>query len=194
LGELPPNSYLHSNRIRFAGMEAQLASASLAHRIKEQMPTASTLYYRLVLLVGEPRSGKTAALRQFAADQTCPLVNLNLALSERLLELTTKQRAIRVSRLLDTVAKEHSADVLILDNIEILFSTELQQDPLRLLQGIARNRTVVASWAGDYQGDRLTYAEPSHPEFKQYDQPDAIIVPVEASSTPAPKAETEGQS
>lgn len=171
-----------------------MASASLAHRIKEQMPTASTLYYRLVLLVGKPRSGKTAALRQFAADQDCPLVNLNLALSERLLELTTKQRAIRVTRLLDAIAKEHSADILILDNIEILFSAELQQDPLRLLQGIARNRTVVASWAGDYQGKRLTYAEPSHPEYQQYDQPDAIIVPVEAFSQPAPKAETEGQS
>jgi hypothetical protein len=175
-------------------MEAQLPSASLAHHIKEQMPTASTLYYRLVLLVGKPRSGKTAALKEFAAGQKCPVVNLNLAISERLLELTTKQRAIRMTRLLDAVAKEHSADVLVLDNIEILFSIELQQDPLRLLQGIARNQTVVASWAGDYQGERLTYAEPSHPEFKQYDQPDAIIVPVEASTKPASKAETKGQS
>jgi stage III sporulation protein SpoIIIAA len=61
-------------------MEAQLASASLAHRIKEQMPTASTLYYRLVLLVGKPRSGKTAALREFAAIQNFPVVNLNLGI------------------------------------------------------------------------------------------------------------------
>jgi hypothetical protein len=63
------------------------------------------------------------------------MVAVNLELSERLLELTSKQRALRAPRLLGEIADGHPGDVLLLDNTEILFSTELQQDPLRLLLG-----------------------------------------------------------
>ena len=65
----------------------------------------------------------------------------------------------------------------VLDNTEILFSPELQQYPLRLLQMLSRNRTVVAAWAGKQEGESLTYADPAHPEFKRYPKPDAVIVP-----------------
>ena len=106
-----------------------------------------------------------------------PLVNVNLSLSERLLELTSRKRALKVPQLLDQVAKEHEGEVILLDNTEILFSPELKQDPLRLLQGLSRNRTVVATWAGKQDGESLTYAEPTHPEFKRYQKPDAVIVP-----------------
>ena len=151
--------------------------ASLSQRITEQIPSTTSLYHRLILVVGPPRSGKTTAFRNIAAEHAWPLVNVNLSLSERLLELTSRQRALKVSRLLHQLVKEHEGEVLILDNIEVLFSPELQQDPLRLLQGLARNRTVIAAWAGESEGQSLTYAEPTHPEFKRYQKPDAVIVP-----------------
>ena len=74
--------------------------APLSQRIAERVPTAGGLYHRLILLVGRPRTGKTTALRELVADKGWPLVNVNLALAERLLELTAKQRALRVARLL----------------------------------------------------------------------------------------------
>jgi len=165
----------------------------LSHRIAEQIPAAADLYHRLVLVVGPPRSGKTSALRELAADKSWPIVNLNLSLSERLLELTSRQRALRVPRLLDVMAKEHAGEVLILDNIEVLFSRELEQDPLRLLQGLARNRTIVAAWPGKRERDNLTYADPTHPEYKRYQKPEAIIVStlgVQAVATHAGKKES----
>jgi len=153
--------------------------APLSQRIIEQVPGAATLYYRLILVTGPPRTGKTTALRELHADKSWPMVNVNLTLSERLLELTTRQRALKVSELLEKLAKEHEGDVLLLDNTEVLFSLELQQDPLRLLQGLARNRTVIAAWAGEYEGTSLTYAEAAHPERRRYSKPDAVIVPTE---------------
>jgi len=48
-----------------------------------------------------------------------------------------------------------------LDNTEILFNPILKQDPLRLLQRISRNRTVVATWLGNVTDSHLTYAAPA---------------------------------
>lgn len=152
----------------------------LHERILSRIPETAARYHRLLLVVGPPRSGKTTALRELARSRGWPLVNVNLLLSQQLLELTAKQRAVRVPRLLDAIVQEAVADVVLLDNIEVLFSTELAQDPLRLLQGLARNRTIVATWTGAFVDGRLTYAEPGHPEERDYRDPDAVIVPAEA--------------
>jgi hypothetical protein len=155
-------------------------AAALSQRIADQVPGAATAYHRLILVTGPPRTGKTTALRELHADHSWPVININLSLSERLLELTTRQRSLKVAGILGKLAKEVDADVVILDNTEVLFSLELKQDPLRLLQGLSRNRTVIAAWAGEHQGSKLTYAESGHPEYRPYSNPDAIIVATEA--------------
>ena len=72
--------------------------------------------------------------------------------------LTAIQRALRLPRVLDDLAREQAGEVLLLDNTEVLFSVELRQDPLRLFQALSRNRTVVACWSGTFDGAYLTYA------------------------------------
>jgi hypothetical protein len=129
------------------------------------------------LLVGPARSGKTPAFSDIARANGWPRINVNLQLAERLLELTQRQRAVRLAAALDDIVKATSADVVLLDNIEMLFAVELAQDPLRLLQGLSRNRTIVAAWPGGFAGQVLTYAEPGHREFRKYVAPDAVIVP-----------------
>lgn len=159
--------------------------ASLAERIREQVPQTADLYHRLILVVGPPRSGKTTALQELSETEGWPLINVNLRLSELLLELTHKQRALRVPRLLADILRDVSKEVAMLDNIELLFSPELSQDPLRLLQGLSRNRTIIATWAGDLKGAHLTYAEPGHPEERRYAKPDAVCIRVLGDPTPA---------
>jgi len=156
----------------------------LSSRLDESIPSASGLYHRLVLAVGPARSGKTVALIELAATKGWPRVNVNLQLAERLLDLTQKQRAVRVAGLLDDIVKAASSDVVLLDNIEMLFAVELAQDPLRLLQGLSRNRTVVVSWPGSFDGQALTYAEPGHPEFRKYVGPQAVIM---STADPPPR-------
>jgi hypothetical protein len=68
--------------------------------------------------------------------------------------------------------------VVLLDNLEILFDTGLEVEPLRLLQVSSRNRTIVASWNGTFQGGTLTYAEPGHPEFVQFKRTDVVVITV----------------
>jgi len=104
------------------------------------------------------------------------MVNINLALSERLLELTSRQRALRAAQLVDDIVRETAGEIVLLDNIEMLFHSELKQDPLRLLQSLSRNRTIVTTWRGVYSGASLTYAVPDHFEYRRYDDPQALIV------------------
>jgi DNA polymerase III delta prime subunit len=154
---------------------------SIQNRIKQSLGQAESLYHRLVLLVGQSGSGKTAALRAIAGELGANVINVNLALSAKLIELTERQRTLRLSALFGGVVEE-AGTVALLDNIEILFDHGLRQDPLRLLQSVSRNRCVVASWNGAVTGGKLTYAASGHPEYRSYDAVDALIVSMNESS------------
>lgn len=147
-------------------------------QLEQSIEQVASQYYRLVILVGAPASGKTTALQTVAQNLGCQLLNVNLELSKKMLELTRTQRSRQVERLLKEVIASVPGDVVLLDNLEILFDTALELQPLRLLQVLDRNRTIVASWNGSFQGGTLIYAEPGHPEFMQFKQPEAVVVTV----------------
>ena len=147
-------------------------------QLEQSIEQVASQYYRLVILVGVPASGKTTALQTVAKNLGCQLLNVNLELSKMMLELTRTQRSRQVERLLKEVIASVPGDVVLLDNLEILFDTALELQPLRLLQVLDRNRTIVASWNGSFQGGTLIYAEPGHPEFMQFKQPEAVVVTV----------------
>ena len=140
----------------------------LSEDVMEKIGEAGTLYYRLVLVVGAAGAGKTGALREVAAHLGAPLVNVNLDLSRWMLDLVERQRPLQVRRLLDEVAAGPGSDVVLLDNLELLFDAALRQDPLRLLQGLSRRRTVAAAWSGFVEGNHVRYAVPGHPEYRRY--------------------------
>lgn len=149
---------------------------SLANEIKRRFPETESLYHRLILVVGPSRSGKTAALQVLAQGLGVPLLNSNLLLSERIIGLPHQQRALRIGEILEELLGEQARPVNLLDNTELLFNPDLQQDPLRLLQSLSRRRVLVASWSGEWDGNALVYAEPGHPEYRKYSRPDAILI------------------
>lgn len=144
--------------------------------LKKQIAAARSRYYRLVLLVGSAATGKTKILVQTAKDEGYPYINLML--SQKLLEYPVKIRTLRLPRIVETIIGETGKDTVLLDNTEILFNPVLQQDPLRLLQQVSRNRTIVAAWNGKFEGGALIYAEPDHPEYRKYYEVDALIYPL----------------
>jgi hypothetical protein len=152
----------------------------LADRVVTRIGQAAELYHRLVMLVAPAGSGKTAALQEVHERMAAPLINVNLELSRRMLDLTARQRVLQLPRLLAEIVGAFAADVVLLDNIEILFDISLKQDPLRLLQGLSRNKTVVAAWSGSIDGEHMVYATPDHPEYKRYPLRDFLVVNPEA--------------
>lgn len=153
----------------------------LSEEVIEKIRHAESLYHRLILVVGPEGKGKTSVLREVAKRIDAPLMNINLELSRRMLDLTERQRALQVQRLLDQIVAQPESDAILLDNIEILFDIELKQDPLRLLQGLSRSRTVVATWNGSIENDHLFYAEPHHPEYRRYPVSGFLVASTEAA-------------
>ncbi len=143
---------------------------------------AHKLYYRLILMVGPTDSGKTKALQEVSATTSAPLINVNLELSRRMLDLTERQRALQLPRLLGEIVSEVTGALVLVDHIEILFDVHLKQDPLRLLQGLSRNKTVVAAWNRSIVDGHMTYAVPDHPEYRRYPIRDFLVASSEVTT------------
>jgi len=154
----------------------------LADQIISKVKQAAKLYHRLLLVVAPAGAGKTTALYDVRDCTGVPLVNVNLELSRQMLELTGRQRALQLPRLLSEIVDNFEGEIILLDNMEIIFDVGLQQDPLRLLQGLSRNKTVVAAWNGTITNNDLIYAVPGHPEYKRYPVHDLLVVSPEGSS------------
>ena len=152
----------------------------LSQAVAEQTGHAESLYHRLVLIVGVDGLAKASALKETAECIGAPLVNVSLELSRRLLDLTERQRRIRVPELLGRIVTKTASNVVLLDNIELLFDIALRQDPLGLLQRLSRRRTVVATWNGSMEGGYVVYAEPGHPEYRRYPVDGVLVVGAEA--------------
>lgn len=154
----------------------------LADQVVRKIKQADELYHRLILVVAPEGAGKTTALQGVQKRIGAPLINVNLDLSRRMLDLTERQRALQLPRLLREIINDTAGGVVLFDNIEILFDVSLKQDPLRLLQGLSRNKTVVAAWNGFIAGNHMTYAVPDHPEFRRYLIRDFLVASPEVTT------------
>jgi len=123
----------------------------------------------LVLLIEPPHSGKTALLKILATSRGVTPLNVGAELGSRLAGLPQRQRHLQTTTILRELADQHaSGDLLLLDNIELLFDRSLQLDPLDLLKRHAHAKRVVAVWPGELRDGRLTYADMGHPEHQDY--------------------------
>lgn len=148
----------------------------LAGQIESKLAEVRGLYHQLILIVGPAESGKTKAMQEVSASTSAPLININLELSRRMLDLTERQRALQVPKLLGEIAAENAGELVLFDNIEVLFDVRLKQDPLRLLQGLSRNSTLAVAWCGTIADGYVTYAVPGHPEYRRYPAGELVVV------------------
>ncbi len=151
-------------------------SEPLSSEIVRKANESNGLYYHLTLVVAPPGSGKSRVLREVTERMGASLINIGAELSTKLIDWTERQRAVKVPRLLDEIVGLSGKDVVLFDNIELLFDASLKLDPLRLLQTISRNKTVIAAWSGSLDKGNLIYAQPGHPEFRKYRVQDFLVV------------------
>ena len=129
----------------------------------------AALHSKLVLLIGKPGSGKTGLVHVLGQNRGATPLNIGSALGSRLAVIPQRQRCLQTNTILRDLADQYAmGDLLLLDNIELLFDRALQLDPLDLLRRHAHARRVVAAWPGELRDGRLIYAEMGHPEHQDY--------------------------
>ena len=141
----------------------------MIERLDYLVDEVGALQSKLVLLIGTHRTSKTALLHALAKNRGVTLLNVGAELGSRLAGMPQRQRHLQTTTLLRELADRHgTSDLLLLDNIELLFDRTLKLDPLDLLKRHAHAKRVVAVWPGELRGSRLTYAEMGHPEHQDY--------------------------
>ena len=134
---------------------------------------------KLILLVGPSRSGKTQLLRQLSVKLNIEPLNVGMELGRRLAATPNNKRGFSAGELLREIAdKERTEDPLLLDNLELLFEPGLQINPLDLVRRLAHSKRVVAVWPGELRGDRLVYADMSHPEHRDYSRDGVVVLEI----------------
>ena len=134
---------------------------------------------KLILLVGPSRSGKTQLLRQLSAKLNIEPLNVGLELGRRLAATPNNKRGFSAGGLLREIAdKERTEAPLLLDNLELLFEPGLQINPLDLVRRLSHSKRVVAVWPGELRGDRLVYADMSHPEHRDYSRDGVVVLEI----------------
>lgn len=105
------------------------------------------------------------------------LLNLNLKLSEKLINITQSKRSRAISTVINEIIEDYPKDqVLLVNHFELLFLPELEQDPIRLFEDLSRERTVVLIWPGVYENGVLSYAQPWHSEYQEFTNVDATMI------------------
>ncbi|MBZ4688267.1 MAG: hypothetical protein PWQ96_1592 [Clostridia bacterium] len=144
--------------------------------INKQLEIVSYRRHQLIIICGQTCSG---ILQGYASASNIPYVNLSLELSKALLEIPVSLRWRKVGPIVDQIIKEQDSNIICFDHLELLFHPQLHQDPMRLLENISRNTTIIAGWNGSYENGTLTYAAPGHQEFRSYTELEASIITVE---------------
>lgn len=152
----------------------------VASEVIEKTRDVHFLYHQVILLTGSDPLNRTEVLRVIKERLGCPLINVSLRLSERLLGLSKEDRSRQVSTIFqDMLYEAHESareKPLLLDNGEILFDPSLQTDALKLILLTSRDKALIVSWPGRVEDGFLVYAEPSYPEYQRNPKEDLIVI------------------
>ena len=151
----------------------------MLEKLEQLIGEIGDLNSKLILLVGPSHSGKTSLLRELGVKLHIDPLNVGLELGRRLAATPNNKRGFSAGELLREIAdQEQIGDLLLLDNLELLFEKGLQINPLDLVKRLAHSKRVVAVWPGELWGDRLIYADMGHPEHRDYSRDGVVVLEI----------------
>lgn len=141
--------------------------------------------HKLILVLGGFGAGKTQLLRATATEVEGVYVNLNLQLTERLLQLPRSRYAdgVTVHQVLDKLCDELSpaGQPLLVDNVELLFSPEVGQvNPVDTFKRISRQRPVVLALPARRDGNYAEYSTIGRRDYLRMEIGEYVVINVEA--------------
>ena len=94
-------------------------------------------------------------------------VQVNAALSKKLLEYGREDRPKYVDEVLKSVLNERVP--MLVTRFEMLFDPRYEIDVLKFFCEKARFAPIAVKWPGAYSAGKLTYADPEYPDYHEFD-------------------------
>ena len=120
---------------------------------------------KLAIIVGEDVS-------EVIFDDDCVTVDLNIYLTQALLNIAVSKRPIKLVGILGDIFRKQASPYIMLFGLEVLFEPSLQIQVVDLLKQLSHNITIVVIWPGDFylmeRGGKLSYSQLWHAEYQDY--------------------------
>lgn len=151
---------------------------SKTQKIIEAINTADA-HYNIVILYGPHGIGKTNILRNVASSNGIKYINIGEHLAELIKDISPATRVRNVQPLLESMLETNTTNII--DDTEILFNKDLNQNIPLLLRNIGRKRTaaLVISIPGVLKDGKLIFSEAPYWDAAQYDMHDFTLVNAE---------------
>jgi hypothetical protein len=150
---------------------------SETNQLVDAIASARSLRTRLVWLVGSASTGKTSLLLKLAdSHPEHSYVNLNAALAKSLADESPESRPFSIGNHLSTILAPRAQGAYLVDNIEILFARHLLLPVVDRLKNIAQQATLVVSWPGKIEANKLIYGARNHPDYGEFGLDTPLLV------------------
>ncbi len=108
-----------------------------------------------------------------------PHLSLGRELSTVLLSQTPQRRPREARQWMKARLGEISPGPVLCTEIDLLFDSTLELDPLSLMRDVSRVSRMVVTWPGSYRRDVLAYAVSDHSHYRTWRKPEVPIVVLE---------------
>mgnify|MGYP006365335467 FL=1 len=142
------------------------------NQLNKEVPYLKNKYNKILYLY-EYKKGDT--LKYYSEVNKLPYINVNLYLSEKLINVKPDRRPYKAVDLMNSLG-DKEADTICLDYFEILFEPSLKLQPFDILKNLSRRKTILVAWRYELKDGYLVYAQPGHPEYKKEMIADTTII------------------
>lgn len=124
-------------------------------------------------VIEQARQGVFVLAPKVTVPIAAPVLNIGLLLGKRMYKVKVDGSSSSITKELDAILGEEHRDIT-LENTDILFSPEYGLDVIKLLLQLGRNQRFYLPWAGNIDGEKLTFSEPGNFDYKEYNIKDYV--------------------
>jgi len=147
-------------------------------RVVECLREAEQTAEKLVLIVGQPGSGKSKIMRELSMMRGWKYVDCRELITDDILEMIPKVRAQEAPHIISKILASYNAEVILLDDIQILFIPVLKLEPVELLRQLSRKFSLVVAWPGEFEAGKLISAAGGPGGLKEYPADDLKVIQI----------------
>lgn len=126
-------------------------------KISEKLEQMKEGNKRLLLIIGQPGSGKSKLIHEYSNNTGIPIINFNTIFGEE-----AKDNIDLVATMKDFL-KNYNQEVLLLDNKRILYSKNSKIDMLAFLKDLSNDKIIVSTWNGTIEDGQLVHIRSKAP-------------------------------